>query len=896
MSLKRTLVLLLSAVLLLCLAACNTTEPPVDTTTPADTEQPAPPAEPVLLYEGGASDYTIVVSGEKSEYYSVAQTFKDMFSEATGIELDIKTDLEAEASACEIVIGETNRAGTSLTDAIKSDIYRDGYIITVVGGRLWISGENSYSTLLAVQYFAESYLAEASLTLEGDFCYIQKRGTPAEVASVTIAGNNLSEYVICCDKSDKDVLSLAEELQTFLWERAGRYLSIVESSGDGKRSICFILDESSSAPTYTVKTHGGDLLLSGSDLECLGETYDYILREYFGRRSYFAGSYFEDMSENIALGEVNATVSYNRIDTLTLAGRNISEYVITYDPENSTASTAYAAEELKSFLYKTTGVELTVEKTNALLNKPQIRLVYDKAMGENYSLKTSDGGLTISGGERGVLYGAYNFLEDYVGWAFLPYNTDVLLNEQKTVSIDEIDVDYTQYFEYRAPHFYASFNGSFSAKNMINHYFGRSVSDVFGGWYGFTGGHAHTLMKLLGDDSYQSSIGENPCISDEDNVATVISNVRKILEGSPSAQIISVSATDSMKFCQCDGCTGKSIGGNQTDAYIKFINRVAEAIEDDYPNVKLHMLGYGHTYEPPTKIMPKDNIIVQLADMGCCFQHPLADECCETNKKFMSSLKAWSEVTDNLYMWDYATNFLYFFTTFPNFNVLRENIKTFYEYGVKGVYEQGDCNNFFAKFEDLETYLIAKIMENPYMSDEEYDALIDKYMRGYYGEGWEYIRAYYDFLMESASKKNHYGIYAQPDYMYDEKDFILRGAEVDSWFDAAEKAATRDNILHHIRALRISYSYMKLYLSYSYVRRVGTAEQVAALYAECEATFDDMCRETYRLVDIHAPLGNYVDQVSKTAHPQKWCVTEHKYSGNPSGVSGADATGDVIYG
>ena len=885
---KKTIITIVSAVLLLCLASCGNG-------TPAETDPPIESAKPLDILVSGASDYNILVSDDDDEHHSAANQFKRLFFDKTGVELKVKTDFDKEdVSAHEIVIGETDRENTSLTPEMKTRIYRDGFIIMAVGERLWICGENGESTAEGVKYFIDNYVLGTTLTLDSNFSCIQERIESVPVQNLTISGNSLSDYSIVCKKSLKTVYSVAEKLQTEMWNQAGVYLPIRDVDENCDKKI-LLETVATGAPNYTLKTDGANLLLSGTNKDYLTECVNYISREYFGRRTcnWASEKYYEAVPTDVAIQDLSVVVAYNKIDTLTLGGKNISEYVIMYDSQNSTSSTSYAAQELQKYLSQTTGSTLSIDKTNALVNKPLIKLVYNKEMGDNYSLKTSEGGLTISGGDRGILYGVYNFLEDYVGWAFLPYGTDVLMYEEDTLAIDNIDVDYTQYFEYRAPQFQAHVNADFSAKNMLNSTFSR-LGTNHGGTYGFTGSFGHTLSVLLEGEG-ANTVGANPCIYNENNYKTILASVKAILEKNPNAQIISVSANDSSAFCQCDGCTGKRIGGNATDAYIAFINRIAEDIEDEYPDVQLHMLSYSHTYYPPTKVRPKDNIIVQLANIDCCFQHPIKDQCCEANRDFLSRLKEWSKWSDNLYMWDYATDFLCFYTTFPNFDALKENIKLYYEHGVKGIMEQGDMNNVFSKFEELEAYVIAKLMENPYMTDAEYDALIDKYMIGYYGPGGEYIRQYYDFLMESSNKRDqHFGIYAQPEYLYDENDFITKGAEIEEWFAKAMDMATTDAQLYHLRTLRISFRYMKLWFTYDYARRTYTSEQFNAFKAECVETFNDMVRERYRTQDVHSELGKYIGIVDPEGHPRWWNTVGNIWDKvPPHGMGGSDATGDL---
>ena len=53
---------------------------------------------------------------------------------------------------------------------------------------------------------------------------------------------------------------------------------------------------------------------------------------------------------------------------------------------------------------------------------------------------------------------------------------------------------------------------------------------------------------------------------------------------------------------------------------------------------------------------------------------------------------------------------------------------------------------------------MAKILWDPYMSEEEYWGHIDDFLRGMYGKGWKNIRAYID-LAQDLVKDIHFGIY-----------------------------------------------------------------------------------------------------------------------------------------
>ncbi len=722
--------------------------------------------------------------------------------------------------------------------------------------------------------------------------------TTYPVKSMTISGNSVSEYVILCDTSVEFLKNNANNLQKAIFDFTGIQLEIKDTAYAADKKIIIELVSPDSKFNYSVKTDGDSLILSGTDQNRVSNAVNYILREYFGKRNYYAGFYYQSVSENIKIENLNVSVDYMKINSFTVGGKDISKYTIVYS-SSSTLSTKFAAEQLQEYILRSTAIKLAVQDDTVAAENPTIRIVYLEEMDENYSIKTDDSGLVISGGKRGVLYGVYNFLEKFVGWAFLPYGTDVLMSETDTIVLDSIDYEYKQYFYFRSPFFYSFVQNSFAAKNMINSNIGKRKegSDFFGGFYGFTGSHCHTYAALLGDSSHEASIGPNPCFYDEDNYNKVLSSLRKILSENPDADIISVSPNDSAKYCTCDKCQGRDIGGNLTDGHLRFVNRLADEIGKDYPKVKLHTLAYGPMQSLPKVIVPRDNVIIQLCSIKCCYKHPHEQECCEANKKFMADLKGWAKLTENIIVWDYATNFVYFLSTYPNFNVIRENMQTFHKYNVKGVFEQGDLNNYFGKFEDLTCYLLAKLMENPYMSEEEFEAITDRFMKGYYGEGWKYIRKYYDFLRESNSKCSHFGIYATPNRMYDENDFIQNYREIDSWFDAAQAQVTDDSQLQHIRCLRITYRYMRQFFIYNAIMENGTEAEKAELLAENEKVFDDICRESWRLLDVHMALGNYIGQVDKTAHPKKWALGEHSMGSMPDhGMPGSGDLGDAIYG
>ena len=61
--------------------------------------------------------------------------------------------------------------------------------------------------------------------------------------------------------------------------------------------------------------------------------------------------------------------------------------------------------------------------------------------------------------------------------------------------------------------------------------------------------------------------------------------------------------------------------------------------------------------------------------------------------------------------------------------------------GVKGVYVEGFLKNN-GEFGELRSFLIAKLLQNPTMTIEEYHALMAEFCNGYYGAAGPYVMSY----------------------------------------------------------------------------------------------------------------------------------------------------------
>ena len=439
------------------------------------------------------------------------------------------------------------------------------------------------------------------------------------------------------------------------------------------------------------------------------------------------------------------------------------------------------AEVLSEALCKATGVtleiaaddtpatdcEIVIGRTNRDTDK--VATARAEIKNDGYAMVVDGTRLYITGNlPRGGVYGVYTLMEDYLGARFCS-DTYMTLHdgEVKDIPADLYRVD-SPYFFSRDTFWYhilhprrpTKLNGRNAVKS--NHW---DMPDL-GGGVTYAGRFVHSIWDLA---EMEHEIGRQPCLTDENVYKTVLKNVYKVLEERPWSTIVSVSQVDSYPDqlgCQCENC--KAIDdreGTPMGSLLTFVNRIADDIKDDYPHVYVDTLAYRYTRKAPKSIKPRDNVIIRLCSIECCFAHPLDDPDCPHNVAFKKDIEEWSAICNNLYIWDYTTDFLCYLSPFPNFAVLQKNVKFFKDHHVIGMFEQGNYQSLSGEFGELRGYLLAKLLWDPDMTEEKYYAHMDEFLRDYYGAGWTYVREYIDVTTRKAAER-HLFIYDTPDRIF----------------------------------------------------------------------------------------------------------------------------------
>lgn len=523
-------------------------------------------------------------------------------------------------------------------------------------------------------------------------------------------------------------------------------------------------------------------------------------------------------------------------EPLTIVAGGQSAYAIVH-PAAASPSQRYAAQELQRLIREMTGVELPIRgdgqplpaqalllgvtaATERLLGAPPDLA----ALGEDgFRLVTVGTHVCVIGGPvRGTLYGVYELLERFWGCRWYASFHSVIPRHAQLV-LPPIDDTQVPAFAMREPYWWEMRNGDFAARCRANGN-GMGLEDRHGGKIRFGGGlFVHTFYRLVPPEEFfethpeyfslidgQRRIGWSQiCLTNPDVLRIVTQRVLEAIRSDPTAKLFSVSQNDWDGHCLCPSCREiEEREESPAGTLIHFVNQVAEAVEQEFPDVWIETLAYQYTRKPPKHIRPRSNVVPRLCTIECDFSRPLDESSYPQNVRFVKDIQGWSAITDKLFVWDYTTNFHNYVGPHPNFPAIPGNIRFFRDNRVVGLFEQGASEGPHAEFGELRAWLIAKLLWNP---DQPTEPLLDDFFAGYYAAAAGPIRAYFDELQTLAIERN------VPVRIFDAlrgswltMDFVERAERL--WDEAEQLAAGDADLAYRVQMGRIPLLWARLKL------------------------------------------------------------------------------------
>ncbi len=457
---------------------------------------------------------------------------------------------------------------------------------------------------------------------------------------------------------------------------------------------------------------------------------------------------------------------------LTVCGVNISKFTIVV-PETPHPAEKRAAEFLQRVIRISCGLTLPISDQKAAHSivigsaEKNAEIKWD-----GFRMATDEANVYLHGNiPRGTLYAAYDFAEKYLGYRFFFDDCEVIPKEGSADVPSGLDIiDNPGFAARRTTCWQHLRSAELSAHSRINDCV--PVDETYGG-VDPANGDCHSFYKLVPADRYFDDHpeyyalfegkripchgGHGPgqlCLTNPDVIRVATENVREQLRANPNMKYVEVSHCDNSRFCQCEKCTAVfEEEGSHSGTMLRFVNAIAEAIEEEFPHVLVRTFAYQDTRKPPKITKARHNVLVRYCTIEACFRHALNDPNCRNGEVFGKELKEWGKKADHLSIWDYVTNWSCYNAPYPNLESMYKNMRIFYESNAIHMFEE--CNDGYGGniCPEMKAYLLAKLMWNPLMSEEEYEGHITDFMSHFYGKGWKEIRRILEILQECTAHR-----------------------------------------------------------------------------------------------------------------------------------------------
>jgi len=499
--------------------------------------------------------------------------------------------------------------------------------------------------------------------------------------------------------------------------------------------------------------------------------------------------------------------------------------------DNASPSTRHGAEELQTFLQQMTGAKLPIVSDresqgpreivlgqSSRLRDLKVDIDFKELGNEGYVIRAVGPHLVIAGGAlRGTMYGVYGLLEDHLGCRWFAPGVSRIPKSERLV-LSRIDEKKIPVLEYREPFTCDCFDGDWCARNRMNSSTGR-LEAKHGGKIRFGNGFfVHTFAHLVPPEKYFKNHPEyfslvkgkrqsgyaQLCCTNEEVIRLCTEGILKGMRADPDGFVFSVSQNDTDLHCECDKCQAIAKAEDSQGApVLALVNRVAEAVEKQFPDKAVETLAYQWTRRPPKTMRPRPNVIVRLCSIECCFSHPLATCDSPANRAFVKDLQGWAKISNRLWIWDYVTDFAHYLLPFPNQRVRNDNIRLFIANNVKGIFEQDTYNTPQGELSALGGYMTAKFLWNP---DYDENTAINEFLEGFYGKAAKPIRAYLDLIHDHVERKNiHVVIWAPPSSPHLTTELLQKSDAL--WQEAEKLAADDGGVLVRVKVSRMSVDY-----------------------------------------------------------------------------------------
>lgn len=239
------------------------------------------------------------------------------------------------------------------------------------------------------------------------------------------------------------------------------------------------------------------------------------------------------------------------------------------------------------------------------------------------------------------------------------------------------------------------------------------------------------------------------CLSNPDVVQLTRERALAWIRKQRERRFFWVDQGDGHDWCQCEQCRAMDVApGVYADRLLKWVNHIARAVRQEFPDKVLLTIAYCGSDQPPLQQRPEKNVWVFYCPywgVALSMAHPLTHD---LNREAREQFLGWRRAApDNLAVFDYNLGYI------PSWNAMADKTKWYAANGAKGIWPCGQPKCFNALF----AYTIAKLEWNPTLDPQ---ALKREFVHAYYGPAAPHIRRYLALVERCVSQGGARGLHS----------------------------------------------------------------------------------------------------------------------------------------
>jgi len=518
----------------------------------------------------------------------------------------------------------------------------------------------------------------------------------------------------------------------------------------------------------------------------------------------------------------------------TLAENGTTAYVIAI-PGEASAVDRFAAEELQTFLGASTGarfeivtedaprtqaIELGTTKARELVGEERVASL---ATEETVYVVRGDRVALVGGGQTGLAYGVYSFLERELGCRWFSRTGDNLVPKHPTLSLGDRMVTEKPELPYRGfctmdiPLAKDSSDFLFLFRNRCNwicenytNVFCRALKGKLAPRMWVNLPHCHSTFDYMPPDKYFKDhpdwycewtagkrIPKQLCFANAEMRRELTKNFVAYVKKCGGKGFFDLSHQDDIDnpLCYCAGCQvlEKRYGASGAPLF-DYLQELAPILKRECPEATIHFLAYHQkaTQHPPTGMKPfPGNVVAIFAPLDDDFSKNLSHP---NNRRTLEDIRQWSKLL-NVWFWSYPIVYTSGMPPFGGLGRAADDYRLAREVGLNGAYCEHDVGTGCgAGFADMQAWILTQTFRD---TKADWRRLRGDFAAYYYGAAAKDLVAYEEFLEQGREKmQGRLGFLGETGEVFKEGDL----AAWQSRFDAMERAVGNDPV--YVQRLR----------------------------------------------------------------------------------------------